>query len=939
MNRLIFFWIVSISYGMLQAQDIIISGKILHANSQDVIGGVSISIENHFSQVTTDAGGIFNLKFKDLEMGNYILNISKPGFESLRLPILLDQTILDLGIIMLIPDVIERQAQLGSVNLNDDQLDDDQIDAGFSSILSAGKDAFLNAAAYDFSQTYFKPRGYDSQYGKIMINGIPLNKIYNGRPQWSNWGGLNDVQRNQDFNFGLTGVDNNFGSLAGSINFVMRASKFSKGARLTVSTSNRSYRSRIMATYSSGELNHNWFYAVSLSGRFAEEGYIEGTSYNAKSVFFSVERKINKNHSLNFAAIYTPNIRGKSAAITDEVFNLKGRKYNSYWGLQGDKIRNSRQRRVKEPILMLNHFWSLSRSTKINTNIAYQFGYIGNTRIDYGGTNLVRFNEQASYDGGGQNPDPAYYQNLPSYFLRFEGRENYESAYKSATAFRKDGQLNWRAIYEANRVEANIGNNAVYALTEDRNSDHSIYLNTVFDYEINSNFKLNGGINFQHLQSHNYARIDDLFGGDYFLDIDFFAEPNEEYSLEQVAQSNLITPNRLVIKDDIYKYNYDLNATSLEAFSQVQFSTNNIETYFSTKISSTVYDRFGNYQNGLFPYNSSGKSRGLDFIDFGFKSGITYHFTGRHSVSSNLFFASNPPTLQNSFANPRQNNTVVQDLGSEQIYSGDATYRYRSPNFNLKISGYFTQFRNLTDVSFYYVDGLAGLGRNTTTAFVQEILYDAEKQHFGIEFGAEAQVTSTIKLKSALALGQFIYSNNPSLYLTSNSFAGNVNYGETRLKNYRLPGGPQHAAQLGFEYRDPDYWWFGFTTNYFANSFINVSPLLRTTNFTTDTDGLPLDNYDEKLARKYLKQKNVGDYFLLNAIGGKSWKLGDYYVGFFISLNNILNQLYKTGGYEQSRNANFKNLKEDRQRETPIFGNRYWYGYGTTYFANLYVRF
>ena len=82
MNRLIFFWMVSISYGMLQAQDIIISGKILHANSQDVIGGVSISIENHFSQVTTDAGGIFNLKFKDLEMGNYILNISKPGFES-----------------------------------------------------------------------------------------------------------------------------------------------------------------------------------------------------------------------------------------------------------------------------------------------------------------------------------------------------------------------------------------------------------------------------------------------------------------------------------------------------------------------------------------------------------------------------------------------------------------------------------------------------------------------------------------------------------------------------------------------------------------------------------------------------------------------------------------------------------------------------------------
>ena len=331
MKGLVFFWMISMSFGFLQAQERLISGKILNANSQEVIAGVSVSIENHFLKETTDGNGGFTLKFDDLEMGNYILNISKPGFESLRLPVLLDQASLNLGVIRLIPDVIEEQSQLGTINLSENQLDDDQIDAGFSSILTAGKDAFLNAAAYDFSQTYFKPRGYDSQYGKVMINSIPLNKIQNGRPQWSNWGGLNDVQRNQDFNFGLTAVDNSFGSLAGTTNFVMRASKYSKGGRLTLSAANRSYRSRIMATYSSGELKNNWFYTLSLSGRFAEEGYIEGTSYKAKSAFLSVEKKINKNHSLNVAAIYTPNIRGKSAAITNEVFNLKGRKYNSYW--------------------------------------------------------------------------------------------------------------------------------------------------------------------------------------------------------------------------------------------------------------------------------------------------------------------------------------------------------------------------------------------------------------------------------------------------------------------------------------------------------------------------------------------------------------------------------------------------------------------------------
>ena len=70
------------SFGFLQAQERLISGKILNANSQEVIAGVSVSIENHFLKETTDGNGGFTLKFDDLEMGNYILNISKPGFES-----------------------------------------------------------------------------------------------------------------------------------------------------------------------------------------------------------------------------------------------------------------------------------------------------------------------------------------------------------------------------------------------------------------------------------------------------------------------------------------------------------------------------------------------------------------------------------------------------------------------------------------------------------------------------------------------------------------------------------------------------------------------------------------------------------------------------------------------------------------------------------------
>ena len=200
-------------------------------------------------------------------------------------------------------------------------------------------------------------------------------------------------------------------------------------------------------------------------------------------------------------------------------------------------------------------------------------------------------------------------------------------------------------------------------------------------------------------------------------------------------------------------------------------------------------------------------------------------------------------------------------------------------------------------------------------------------------------------LSASVALGcgacccDFIWLLLFSGNLSSANFSGIQDYGKTFLKNYRIAGGPQRAAQLGFEYRDPDFWFFGTTLNYFSHAFIDINPLTRTANFRTDFDGFPLLDYEPELARELLKQEQFGDYFLLNAIGGKSWRIKDKYLGLFVSLNNILDQLYKTGGYEQSRNANFTSLQEDREREMPVFGNRYWYGYGTTYFANLYVRF
>ncbi|WP_353960587.1 hypothetical protein [Flavobacterium branchiarum] len=62
------------------------------------------------------------------------------------------------------------------------------------------------------------------------------------------------------------------------------------------------------------------------------------------------------------------------------------------------------------------------------------------------------------------------------------------------------------------------------------------------------------------------------------------------------------------------------------------------------------------------------------------------------------------------------------------------------------------------------------------------------------------------------------------------------------------------------------------------------------------------------------------------------------YVSLFVSINNALNKTYKTGGFEQARNANFRRLDQQEASGTPSFGPKYFYGYGRTYFGNLAIN-
>lgn len=896
-----------------------VKGKVVDSKSQSPLGSVKVMIQSNEQFVTTNSLGEFQIS--GISVGNQILVISVDGYNTQNFPIEVaaNQT-LDVGLLFLDEDITSEQ-QLSLVTITENDLGDDNSGSeSTAGLLQSSRDAYQQAAAFNWGQARFRMRGLDNEYGVTMINGISMNKIYDGRPQWSNWGGLNDATRNQEFTLGSAPSDFTFGGILGTQEINTRASLYRKGTRISMAGTNTNYSWRSMVTHNSGLMDNGWAYSISGSRRWAQEGYFEGTDYGANSFFASVEKRINKKHSLNFTAIYAQNTRGKSSPNTDEVNNLKGIKYNSYWGWQDGKKRNSRDKDVEEPILMLSHYWKISDKTTLNTNVAYQTGSIGNSRIDYQTAN---------------SPDPTYYKNLPSYFSNLG---DIAGANAAQNYFLNNSQINWNAMYYANQNSSVNTGKSVYALYEDRTDDKQITANSILFSDLSDNVKLNAGASFKKLKSHNFQNMLDLLGGQYFSDVDPF------YSGDQ-TQSDLNNPNRQIKVGDEYGYNYNLNAVVADAFTQFKFTYKKVDFYLAQSFSRTQYQREGLYRNGIYANTSFGKGSKQIFENFGFKGGLTYKITGQHLLDFNGVYMTKAPNMRNTFANARINNNITPELNSETIASLDASYVVRTPKFKARVTGFASRVQNATEISFFYAEGIGEDDNGDVDSFISELLTGIEKRNFGAEIGLEYQFTSTIKGTVAASYGQYLYGNNPNLKINDDAQATLTNtqpvvdFGKAYLKNYRLPGMPQTAASLGLEYRDPNFWWVGANINYLADSYLDVSNITRTDNFSLNSIGISYPGATEAAVRQALKQEKFANFNLLNLTGGKSWRIDTTTIGFFASINNVLDTTYKTGGFEQSRKATFPDLQSDNANGTPSFGPKYFYGYGRTYFLNVYVNF
>ena len=895
------------------AQTTIVKGEIIDRVSQSPLSGVKISFQIGNFSTRSDESGRFTIDYSGGLTD--VLIIAHVPYITQQLPLEFDVLLIDLGKILLEIDqeTLQDHSQLILTEEVLSGMSDNDINLG---ALAANRDLLHKRAAFDFGQVFFKIRGYDSRDGIVLLNGIPMNRVLRGRPLWGNWGGLNDVTRNQQHLPGLQANPWHFGDVLGVLNIDTRPGGLRSGLRISTSLSNRTYTGRIMTTYTSeGQEDKGFCFSLSASHRWAERAYFDGTTYKSFSFFGALEYKFNQENGIYFTGMIASNARGVKAAITQELIDLGGRRYNPYWGFQDNNIRNSRIRQLSEPICMINYYHR-SPELDIEAGISYQWGFQTSSRLGY-------------YNA--PNPNPDYYRNLPSYYINSPIGADFLGARITQEAFINRPQLNWTNLYQVNRSLNNEGK-ASYVLYEDSSEGESWRGHLQVNWRIGRLANFDFGFNMANFSRAYYARIIDLLGAEYHVDIDPFSN-----TLNQLDKD----PKR--IKGDLFGYHYIISSQQIDAFAQWRFSYAKWNGYIAGNYYIRNYKREGLFQNGRYPENSKGTSLPVEFEGYGLKAGLSYELTKRHRFEGNAYYSFRPQVLANVFVNPRENNKIVDRVKDELVYSSDFTYRFDLPKFSGRFTGYYTRFMRTTDINFFFVD--SGVGSD----FVQQVVHDVDKLHLGLECGISFMPSSSVTISAAASISKFIYANSPSVSINFDTAGpeeelinveGEEDLGMADIKNLRLSRGPANAISLGVDYRDPKYWWTGISLNRLAENYIAISPITRTTSFKLNPEtGIPFPKATDANIRGMLKQKALPEAYLLNLTGGKSWIWDKKYISVFLSISNLMNSKFKSGGFEQSRNGNFGQVYQDQLSGHSSFGPKYWLGNGRTYFLNFSINF
>jgi uncharacterized alpha/beta hydrolase family protein len=904
----------------------LVKGRVLSELTRNAVGELEVVIPELKLLTTTDGLGDFALS--QVKYGNYHIILRNGYSINDTLKVAVDQDVVDLGVLYAKVDEAATSAtsgQMPTIALEESaaSADDEGIkDQNISGVLTASRDPYLAAAAFTFGPLRYQLRGYSRDQLEVYMNGLPMNDLEMGSAFFGQWGGLNDVFRNQSVVFGLQPGEEGFGGLTGSSGINATAAAQRQQTRISYALSNRTYRNRLMVTHSTGLMKNGWAFSVSASKRWAKEGYIEGTSYDGYSYYLGISKKLSNKSMLHFTTFGAPTERGKAMPSTQEAMDLMGNNfYNPNWGYQNGEKRNARMNKTFQPVAILNYEYKPNSSTLLNIAGSFQTGYNGNSLLDW-------------YNAA--DPRPDYYRKLPSY-TNFDDQNNFNPHIYDATQAKwlsdpqSVGQINWDNLYDQNRynvstVNGVTGKRSAYVIGEDRDDVKKYNFAINLKKAVNEHLTLYSSVNVIHQNTESYRQMLDLLGGDYYVNLNQFAE-RTYIGNSAVNQVDLNNPNGIIRVGDKYSYDYRSKFTKSYWWGQAVFNYNKVDFFLSGRFGVDAFNREGLFQNGLFPNNSFGAAATQRFVTYQVKGGLTYKINGRNYLFVNGGLMTNAPTFDNTYISPRTRDITVSNPQVEKIKTVEGGYLLRSPNLNARITAFATDITDATNIKRFYYEGY-----NT---FVNYVMQNVNIRNIGGEVALQAKLSPSFSATGVISWKQVFYTNRPKAEIYADVDTTIKVSGETiYLKDYYVAAGPQTAATIGLNYRSPKYWYANINVNYTDRNYIDINPVRLTENAVgTIARGSELWN-------TLLVQEKLPSAFTVDLFAGKSFLLSkalkflpkNTFLYLNVGVNNILdNKKIITGGFEQLRLDSGGNL--DR------FPPKYFYGYGRNYFVNVSLKF
>ncbi len=771
------------------------------------------------------------------------------------------------------------------------QLGEDDDMAQNVTVVSSNSNVYASQVGYLFSPMRFRYRAFDQKYNEIFINGAPMNDMESGQFRYSMVGGLNNQTR--DMENSLPFESNGFAmpAMGGSNNYNFRPSHFAAGHRIALSGANRNYKLRGMYTYNSGLSDKGWAFTGSVTYRWADEGYVEGTFYNSLSYFLGIEKVFNDKHSLSLVTWGNPTERASQGGATDESYWLANdRQYNPYWGYQNGKKRNSRIVNDYAPTALLTWDYKINDDMKLTTTLSGKYSMYKSTKLNYNNSD---------------NPQPDYWKNLPSsyydvwgtagdHFRTVQCLADWNTAYNFFTASDANRQINWDRLYHANTQASAQGADAMYFIQAKNNNQLALNLASSLRASLSKSSNLDLGFVVSATKGMHYQTMEDLLGASTYHNINTYALGT--YSMaDPRIQYDLNNPNAVVGEGDKFAYDYDINVNKANVWATYTYDYEVIHGFVSGRVGGTEMQREGKMRNGMAADNSYGKSGTAHFLDGGGKVGATVNLGRGSALILGMGYEFKAPMASKAFVSPEINNDFVSNLKNEQVFSTEIGYQLKSSWLQANINAYYSHMSDVTEWQNFYFDDI--------NSFSYVSLTGVEKEAYGVEFGLNFKLTNAFSIK---ALGTFSEAKNisDSKVRYMNSTKATIEDDICYNKDMRESGTPLTALSLGLSYHSGG-WYIDLNGNYYDRIYLGYSPSFRYGNAITkrheNNIEQMIDN-DGNIMRSTLAQAEGKGGFMLDGSIGRSIRLKKGSLSINLMVTNILNnQDLCTGGYEQSR--------------------------------------